>query len=94
MILNPNNTKILVVSRAMTVGTPHGDLVFSGVSIRGSLNIDIHGVMFDSKLTFEDHVHGIVFRISENWYFEVAETYICGHLCVTSLLFSICSHNP
>ena len=27
--------------------------------------------------------------MSENRYFEVGETYICGHLCVTSLLFCI-----
>ena len=61
-----------------------------GVSIRASPNLDILGVKFDSELTFEDHVCGIVSRVSENWYFEVGETYICGHLGVTSLLFSIC----
>ena len=33
MILNPNKTKALVVSRSRTVNPPHGDLVFSGVSI-------------------------------------------------------------
>ena len=27
----------------------------------------------------------------ENWYFEFGETYYCGHLCVTSLIFCICS---
>ena len=32
--------------------------------------------------------------LSVNWYFEVGETYICGHLGVTSLLFCICSPNP
>ena len=32
--------------------------------------------------------------VSENWYFEVGETDICGHLCVTSLLFCIGSQNP
>ena len=31
--------------------------------------------------------------LSENWYFEVGEVYICGHLCVTSLLFCNCSPN-
>ena len=33
MILNPNKTKALVVSRSRTVNPPHGDLVLSGVSI-------------------------------------------------------------
>ena len=37
---------------------------------------------------------GIVSHVSDNWYFEVSETYICGHICVTSLLLCICSHNP
>ena len=62
---------------------PHGDLVLFGASIRPSPNLDILGVKFDSKLTFKDHVLGVVSRVSENWYFEVGETYICGHLCVT-----------
>ena len=41
MILNPNKTKVLVVSRSWTVNPPHGDLVLSGVSIRASSNLDI-----------------------------------------------------
>ena len=59
MILNPNKTKGLVV-----VNPPYGDLFLSEVSIRASPNLDILGVKFDSKLTFEDHVHGIVSRVS------------------------------
>ena len=39
---------------------PLGDLVMSEVSIRASLNLDILGMKFDSKLTFEDRVSGIV----------------------------------
>ena len=61
MILNPNKTKALVVSRSRTVNPPHGDLVLSGVSICDNLNLEILGVKFDSRLTFEDHVRGIVF---------------------------------
>ena len=33
MILNPKETKALVVSRSRTVNPPHSDLVLSGVSI-------------------------------------------------------------
>ena len=47
MILNPNKTKALVVSRSRTVSPPHGDLVLSGVSIRASTNLDILGVKFE-----------------------------------------------
>ena len=46
------------------VSPPHGDLVLSWISIRASANLDILGVKFDSKITFEDHVRGIVSRAS------------------------------
>ena len=65
MTLNNNKTMVLVVSISRTVSSPHGDLVLSGVSIRACPNIDILGVVFDSKLTFEDHVRGIVSRFSQ-----------------------------
>ena len=62
MILNPNKTKAFEVSRYRTVNPPPllGDLFLSVVSICASPYLDILGVKFDSKLTFEDHVHGIV----------------------------------
>ena len=80
-ILNPIKTKALVVSRSRTANPPHGDLVLSGVYIRASPNLDILGVKFDRKLTFEDHEHGIVSPVSQNWHFKVGESYFCGHLC-------------
>ena len=55
-----------MVSRSRTVNPPHGDMVLSGVSICTSPNFDIHGVKFDSKLSFEDHVRGIVSRVSQS----------------------------
>ena len=61
MILNPNRTKALIFSRSTTVNSPHGSFVLSGVSIRASLNLDIIGLKFDSKLTFEDHVSSILY---------------------------------
>ena len=50
----------IVVSRSRTVRPPDGDWVLSGVLIGGSPNLDILGMKFDSKLTFEHHVRGIV----------------------------------
>ena len=41
MILDPNKTMSLVVSRSRTVSPFHGDLVLSGVSIRANPNLDI-----------------------------------------------------
>ena len=69
MILNPNNTKALVASRSMTVNPPHSDLVLSVVSICASPNLDIFGVKFDKRLTFEDHVRGIAIRVSQELVF-------------------------
>ena len=40
--------------------TPYRDMVMSGVSIRANPNLNIYGVKFDSKLTCEGHVRGIV----------------------------------
>ena len=44
---------------------PYGDLVLSGVSIYASPNLDILGVKFDRRLNFDDHVRGIVSRVSQ-----------------------------
>ena len=65
MILYPNRTKALFVNRSRTVSPPHGDFVLSGVSILASPNLDILGVKFDCKLTFEGHVRGIVSFVSQ-----------------------------
>ena len=61
----PYKTKAFRVSRSRTVNPSHGDLVLSGVSICSYPNLDIHGVKFDSRLTFEDHARGIVSRVSQ-----------------------------
>ena len=63
---NPNKMKVSVVRRSKTENPPHGDLVLSGVSIFASPNLDnILGLKFDSKLTLEDHVRGIVSLVSQ-----------------------------
>ena len=63
LIPNPYKTKAIVISRSRTVENPYGDLVLSGVCISASPNLDILGVKFDSKLTFED-MCGIVPNVS------------------------------
>ena len=65
MILNPNKTKALVVCRSRTVNPLHVALVLCTVSIRASPNLNIFGKKFDSKLSIEDYVRGIVSRVSE-----------------------------
>ena len=66
MILTPKKTKALVVSRSRFMNPPHGDLVLSEVSICAAPNLDILGVKFDSRLTFDDHVRGIESLVSLN----------------------------
>ena len=88
MILNLNKTKALVVTRSRTANPPLGDLVLFGVYIHASPNPD-------SKLPFEEHLRGIVSRVSLRIdIFKVGAPCFCGHLCVTTSLFSICSPNP
>ena len=94
-IMNPNKTKALVDSISRTVNPPHGDLVLSGVSICGSPNLDIFGLKFNSRPTFEEvRAWYCLSCLSKNWHFEVGEACLCGHLCVTSLLLAISSLNP
>ena len=93
MIRNSNKTKALVVSRFRTGSPPHDDLVLSGVSIRANPNLDILGGKFDSKLTFEDQVRGIVSQ-PQNWNFEVGEpcilwTPLCYFVAICAFVLQI-----
>ena len=90
MILNPNKTKALFVSRSRTMNPLHGDLVLSGVSICTSSKLDIFGVKFDSRLTFEDHVRRIVSLVSQR--IGILRFVKCVY--VASLLLCICFPNP
>ena len=92
MILNPNKTSDLVVNRSRTVNPPHGDLILSGVSIWNS-NLHILVVKFDSRLIYEDHVRGIVSRVSQElvfwgWWRVSLWTPLCCFV-TTMHLFSI-----
>ena len=73
---------------------PHGDLVLSRVSIRASPNLAILGVKFDRKLTFVDHVSGIVSRVSQRIGILRLVKRLFVDTCVNSLLLYICSSNP
>ena len=84
MILNPNKTKALVVSRSRTVNPLNGDMVLSGISICASPNFNILDVKFDSRLTYENHVRGIVSCV----YQRIAILRLVKHVFVdTGLLF-------
>ena len=82
MILNRKNTMALVVSGSRTVNPLHGDFILSGVSICASPNLVIICLKFYSRLTFEDHVLGIISSASPR--IGILRL-VCGHLCVASL---------
>ena len=65
MLLNPKKSKALVVSRSRIVYPPHGDLGLAGVPILSNPSLDILGVRFDCRLTFESHVLGVVSQVSQ-----------------------------
>ena len=65
LLLNPNKTEALVAGRSRTVSPPDGDPVLYGFSFRASPNLNILGVKFDSKLTYELNVLGIIFGVCQ-----------------------------
>ena len=85
MILNPNKTKALVVSRSRTVNSPHGDLVLSGVSNFASPNLDIIGVNLTAGSPSKTMCVSSPVSLKE-LVFWGCEACLCGYLCVSSLL--------
>ena len=73
LILNPNKTKALLVSRSRTVNRPHGDLVLSRVSICANPNLDILGMKFEAGSHSKTIAWYYLTCLSKNWYFEVGE---------------------
>ena len=61
---------------------PHYDLVLSEVSIQARPNLDILGVKFGSKLSFEVDVRGIVSRVSPRiGILRLVNVYLSSPLC-------------
>ena len=90
MILNPNNTKALVINRTSTVNPPLGYLVLSGVPFA----LVLTSIFWDSRLTFKDHVRFIVSRVSQ----RICILMLVKHVfMVTSVLlryYYICISSP
>ena len=57
--LNPNKTQSMIVSRSRTVFPPHPDLLVGSTSLNACQFLEILGVTFDSKFTFERHIRSI-----------------------------------
>ena len=56
MKLNASKTKTMIVSRSRTMHTHSPPLTIDATVLKESDDLDILGVTFDSKLTFEKHL--------------------------------------
>ena len=59
MKLNASKTKTIIVSRSRTMHPQPPILTIGGTVLKDSVDLDILGVTFDSKLTFEKHLRSL-----------------------------------
>ena len=59
MKLNASKTKTMIVSRSPTMHPQPPPLTIDGTVLKESVDLDILGVTFDSKLTFEKHLRSV-----------------------------------
>ena len=59
MKLNASKTKTMIVSRSRTMHPQSLLLTIDGTVLKKSDDLDILGVTFDSKLTFEKHLRSV-----------------------------------
>ena len=57
--LNASKTKTMIVSRLRTLRPQPTPLTIDGTVLKESVDLDILGVTFDSKLTFEKHIRSV-----------------------------------
>ena len=59
MKLNESKTKTMIVSRSRTVHPQSPPLTIGRTVLKESYELFIFGVTFDSKMTFEKHLHSV-----------------------------------
>jgi len=65
MLLNPGKTKTMIVSRSRTVNPAFPALYHNGVVVEEVPELEILGVDFDSRMTFEKHLRSVASRCSQ-----------------------------
>ncbi len=65
MKLNASKSKCLCISRSRTLNPLHGPLLVDGAPLTVCDELDILGVRFDSKLSFERHIRRLVSSASQ-----------------------------
>ena len=66
MKLNASKTKTMIVSRSRTMHPQSPTLTIGGTVLKESDDLVILGVTFDSKMTFEKHLHSVS-RAASQW---------------------------
>ena len=69
MKLNASKTKTMIVSRSRTMHPQSPPLTIGGTVLNES-DLVILGVTFDSKMTFEKHLHSVSSAASQRRYLE------------------------
>ena len=59
MKLNGSNTKTVIVSRSRTMHPQSPPSTIGGTVLKEPVDLDILGVAFDSKITFEKHLRSV-----------------------------------
>ena len=65
MKLNASRTKTMIVSRSRTMHPQSPPLTIGGTVLKESDNLDILGVTFDSRMTFEKHLRSVSRAVSQ-----------------------------
>ena len=57
--INASKNKTMIVSRSHTMDSQSPPLTIGSTVLKESVDLDILGVIFDSKMTFEQHLHSV-----------------------------------
>ena len=86
MKFNAGKTKTMVVSRSRSLNPPSPALSVDGTVLEDLSFLEILGVTFDSKLTFEMHLRiGLKICITENWNSKEVVEYLSRSCCIEDL---------
>ena len=101
MKLNASKTKTMIVSRSCTMHPQSPPLTIDGTVLKESDDLDVLGVTFDSKLTFEKHLRSVsraasqrlgIFRTSWQVFHDKLLIGICfWGFCLASFGILFCS---
>ena len=94
MKLNASKTKTMIVSRSRTMHPQSPAITIGGTVLKESDDLVILGVTFDSKMTFEKHLHSVsraasqrLGNLRKSWQVFVIDCFLGDALGVLSCQF-------